>query len=71
MRVTPSATLPLPIWFRYAPCMLTLEQCRQLDASLRDLSDEDLAALRDAVYAAAQLAFEVWQTERRSFQDVT
>ncbi|MFA6604094.1 MAG: hypothetical protein WCT10_04665 [Patescibacteria group bacterium] len=39
--------------------MLSIEQCRKADIGLADLSDDEVAALRDAVVAFVQLAFEV------------
>jgi len=38
--------------------MLTLEQCRRIDPDLAHLSDEDLLALRDKLYAVANTALD-------------
>ena len=44
--------------------MLTLKQCRQIDPSLNDLSDEDLQKVIDALYELAQLAFDAYFAEK-------
>lgn len=44
--------------------MLSIEQCRKVDPAIKDLPDEEVARLRDALYGFGQLAFEVWQSEK-------
>ena len=38
--------------------MLTLEQCRRIDPDLANLPDEELLALRDKLYAVANVALD-------------
>jgi hypothetical protein len=38
--------------------MLTLEQCRKIDPSLADITDEELLRIREKLQAVALLAFE-------------
>jgi|GEM_PF-1340856 len=38
--------------------MLTLEQCRTIDPTLADLSDEELRSVRDALYDLAYTALD-------------
>ena len=38
--------------------MLTLEQCRRIDPDLANLSDDELLALRDKLYAVANVALD-------------
>ena len=38
--------------------MLTLEQCRRIDPDLANLSYDDLLALRDRLYAVANVALD-------------
>ena len=38
--------------------MLTLEQCRRIDSDLANLSDDELLALRDKLYAVANVALD-------------
>lgn len=49
----------------YTSTMLTLEQCKKLDPSLRELTDEELGALREAVYLMARVAYEAWVCEQQ------
>lgn len=38
--------------------MLTIEECRELEPGLSDLSDEEVVSLRDSLYAMGRVAFE-------------
>lgn len=40
--------------------MLSLEQCRQIDPTLLDLSDEKLSEVRGALYKLAKLALSAY-----------
>lgn len=44
--------------------MLTLQQCRQIDPKLNELSDEELSRVRDALYQLGQIIFDDWLTEK-------
>ena len=44
--------------------MLTLEQCRQIESELGELSDEELTKVRDALYKLGQIIFDDWLAER-------
>ena len=44
--------------------MLSVEQMRKVDPELASLSDSELEALRSDLYETAQLAFDVWWTEK-------
>lgn len=46
--------------------MLSLERLRSIDPELERLSDSDVEAIRQALYEAAQLAFDVWWKKRGS-----
>lgn len=50
---------------RHVCAMLSLEQIRKIDPALADIPDAELEQIRDAYYAAAQLAFDV-RAERKS-----
>lgn len=43
-----------------SPKLLSLSQLREIDPSLRLVSDEDLEIVRSSLYEMAQLAFDVW-----------
>ncbi|MFA6474235.1 MAG: hypothetical protein WCV85_05115 [Patescibacteria group bacterium] len=43
--------------------MLTIKQCRQIEPSLSELSDEEIVHLRDSMYELATLAFESTQKQ--------
>lgn len=38
--------------------MLSIQQCRTIDPALEGLSDEEIAEIRDALYAVGKLALE-------------
>lgn len=40
--------------------MLTLEQCREIDPRLNDLSDEEAQRIIDDLYGLAELALDSW-----------
>ena len=44
--------------------MLSLEKMREIDPSLRDVSDAELEEVRLALYDAAKLAFDVYQAKK-------
>jgi hypothetical protein len=44
--------------------MLTLEDCRKIDPSLRDLTDEQLRQIRASLYDLGQLAFQSWVSKK-------
>ena len=44
--------------------MISLQKIRQLEPRLAERSDSELEELRDGLYDVAQLAFEVWWTEK-------
>lgn len=44
--------------------MLSLEQCRKIVPSLRELPDEEVKAILDDMYDLGQLAFEDWVKKR-------
>ena len=50
--------------------MLTLDQLRKLDPSLKGCEDRHLEELRTALYDVAQLAFDKWWAERSSKKPV-
>jgi len=42
--------------------MLTLEECRHLDPTLKKLSDEELTKVRDALYELGRIIFDDWRS---------
>lgn len=44
--------------------MLSTAKMREIDPGLRDLSEEDVAAIQRQLYESAQLAFEVYMTRK-------
>ncbi len=44
--------------------MLSPEECRRIDPSLKDLSDEELEAVLKALYGLGRLAFDLWSEGR-------
>ncbi len=40
--------------------MLTLEECKKIDPDLRNISDEELKAIRDCLYGLGELAIKDW-----------
>ena len=43
--------------------MMSLEQCRKIDPSLNNLSDEELTEIRNALYELGNIAFKTRQLE--------
>jgi hypothetical protein len=43
-----------------APAMLSVNQLKNIDPELRDLSDEDVTEIRAKLYALAELALDCW-----------
>lgn len=41
--------------------MLSLEECKKLCPSLENLSDEEVARVRETIYEMGQLALEDWE----------
>ena len=46
--------------------MLSIEQCRTLLSTESSLSDDDLEAIRGALYTTAELAFEAYWADSNS-----
>lgn len=46
--------------------MISLRKMKELDPELEKLSDAELEELRRALYETAQLAFEVWWSEKQN-----
>jgi len=46
--------------------MLTLEQIRQVDPSLKSLSDEELTRIRDDLHQLVQIVFSIMQQQKCS-----
>jgi hypothetical protein len=46
--------------------MLSLKQLRDLEPSLRDLPDDEVAIIREQIYAMAQLAYDSYKEQRDS-----
>lgn len=44
--------------------MMSLDQCRKVDKSLENLSDEELTEIRNALYELGNIAFKTWQKEK-------
>lgn len=44
--------------------MLSLEQCRKIDPTLRDIPDAELSAALEALYGVGNLAFDLWAASR-------
>lgn len=44
--------------------MLSLEQCRRIDPDLASVPDEEIQAALGQLYEMAELAFEVWSSEK-------
>ena len=44
--------------------MLSIEQIRELEPTLRDAPDEDIESIRESIYAHAQLALECFLEEK-------
>lgn len=44
--------------------MLTLQECRQIDPRLNELSDEELSKVLNALYQLGQIIFDDWLTEK-------
>lgn len=40
--------------------MLSLEECRKIDPTLNELTDEQVREIRDALYEFGQLAIDLW-----------
>lgn len=40
--------------------MLSLEECRKIDPSLKDCSDDQVREIRDALYEFGKLAIDLW-----------
>jgi len=45
--------------------MLTLEQLRQIDPKLNDVSDEELIRVRKALYTLGEIIFDYWTIKKR------
>lgn len=41
--------------------MISLEELRRLEPTLRDVSEDTLMEIRSQLYALGELAFDVWQ----------
>ena len=39
--------------------MLSIDQCKKMDSSLKNLSDEDITKIRDSYYALVRSAFTI------------
>lgn len=46
--------------------MITLDQIRKLEPTLKDASDEDVAVIREYLYGLGQLAFDTWTVKNGS-----
>lgn len=46
--------------------MLSVEECREIDPKLNDLTDEQVREIRDALYDLGQLAIEDWLEKKRA-----
>tara|TARA_B100001939_G_scaffold290812_1_gene262384 strand:+ start:283 stop:462 length:180 start_codon:yes stop_codon:yes gene_type:complete len=46
--------------------MITLSRIREIEPSLRDASDEEVAQIRDQIYGLAQLAYDCYKKENDS-----
>ena len=45
--------------------MLSIDQLRNIDPELRDLSDQDITDIRTRLYALAELALDCWVEQVR------
>lgn len=52
------ASSMVPSYFSFT--MLSVEQCRKIDPSIKDLSDEQLRGVIEALYQLGELAFDSW-----------
>ena len=46
--------------------MISLDQIRELEPSLKNAPDEDVALIREKLYGLGHLVFESWQSESGS-----
>ena len=46
--------------------MISLNRIREIEPKLRDLSDEQVAEIRDRIYEMAQLAYDSYKEQRDS-----
>ena len=44
--------------------MISLEQCRKIDPSLGNLTDEELTEVRNALYELGNIAFKTWGNKK-------
>jgi len=51
--------------------MITTQKMLQIDPGLADLSETELEEVREALYSAAQLAFDVYWTRKHGSKDPT
>ena len=45
--------------------MLTLEECRRIDPSVKNLTNEELTKLRSELYALIDILFDHWLNQER------
>jgi hypothetical protein len=46
--------------------MISLDRIRELEPTLKDAPDEDVAIIREQLYALGQLAFDTWTVKNGS-----
>ena len=46
--------------------MISLDRIRELEPSLKNASEEDVAMIREQLYGLGQLLYETWQEEHGS-----
>lgn len=46
--------------------MISLDKMKELDPTLKDMSDESLDFMRREYYAVVEMAFELWWEEKKS-----
>lgn len=51
--------------------MLSIAQLRKIDPSKKNLSDEQLEEIRHAMYEMVQLAYDVWQGDKKGSKNPT
>ena len=44
--------------------MISLNECRKVDKTLENLSDEELTEIRNALYELGNIAFKTWQNNK-------
>lgn len=44
--------------------MISLNECRKVDKTLENLSDEELTEIRNALYELGNIAFKTWRDKK-------